>query len=229
MAHYGTRPSNFLRHWREVTRFFIANFDEDHVSDLPALRLSLHIGLLHRNDSITAQQLRHLKLQGGPISPAMASVLDMMQTYTGGPPALPPALSGVEFTSYWNNYGEFRDTNNLSVVTFLHVGNVDAIIPGDIETAGWLKLLERPAFRHELSRVRYFIASHHGRESGYCREVFDYATNVEHVIFSDSEKKYASQEMTSVYASHARGGNWDGTNIRKVLTTRNDGTLWFRV
>ncbi len=68
------------------------------------------------------------------------------------------------------------------------------------------------------------MASHHGRENGYCREVFDHTGQVAVVAFSDSPVQHATQEMATTYAQHARGIQFNG-QTRYVLTTRNDGTI----
>ena len=77
------RPSRFLpaAGISTVHRMFITNYDEDHISDLPNLRQAVHINVLHRNPSITPAQIRRLKEEGGPISPAMSSLLSMLNTY----------------------------------------------------------------------------------------------------------------------------------------------------
>ncbi len=80
------RPSTHLpaRGHQSVEYLFISNYDQDHISDLPRLRNNLHIGSLVRNASITADQLRALKLrQSGEISPAMHSMLDMIHEVLG--------------------------------------------------------------------------------------------------------------------------------------------------
>ena len=81
------RPSAFLPNLgiRTVQRFFVTNFDQDHISDLVQLRAAVNIELLHCNDTITSQQLRALKAQSGPISAAMESMLQMIDGYCGGP------------------------------------------------------------------------------------------------------------------------------------------------
>ena len=220
------RPSVFLpaRGIRTVHRFFVTNYDEDHLSDLPSLRRALNLPELYRNQSIAAQQLRTLKLEGGPISPAMESMLDMMRTYTLGPLQSPPNFDGVSCSVYCNSYGDFSDTNNLSLVTFLSFSGHNFVIPGDLERSGWKKLLENSSVRTHLAAVNVFAASHHGRETGYCREVFDYAKSVRVVVFSDSSIKYATQEMASTYAAHASGITFEG-QLRKVLSTRSDGPI----
>ena len=91
------RPSDFLpaSGISRVDYFFVTNYDEDHISDLPNLRVSVNIRSLFRNKSISSAQLRALKRQGGPISSAMESMLDMIDTYTGGPLSPAPDFSGV--------------------------------------------------------------------------------------------------------------------------------------
>ena len=220
------RPSAFLPSAgvRRIDRFFVTNYDEDHIADLPALRESVWIQTLHRNRSISEDQLRRLKLATGPISPAMRSLLDMIRTYTGGPPQPPPAFPRVRFTEFRNLYGsECTDTNNISLVTFLTCNSIKFIIPGDLETAGWQRLLQNAAFRSELPEVNIFIASHHGRENGYCPAVFDIC-RPNAFVFSDSPIKYATQKMADTYAAHATGVTFNG-QTRRVLSTRKDGSL----
>jgi beta-lactamase superfamily II metal-dependent hydrolase len=222
------RPSYFLPYIEgihRIDRFFVTNYDEDHISDLPNLIANLTLPLLHRNTSIDAPLLRSIKQQSGPISTAMESMLSMIGHYTGGPPEVPPEFPGVEFTTYWNSFSDFSDTNNCSLVTFLTCKGLKFIFPGDLERNGWLKLLERSSFRNDLLDTNIFIASHHGRESGYCAEVFELCFPSA-VIFSDSNIKFASQEMSSKYATHCRGIPFNG-NTRYVISTRNDRSFWW--
>ena len=220
------RPSSFLPAMgiREVQYFFVTNYDEDHISNLPDLRASVRLKSMYRNKSISADALRALKRQGGPISSAMDSMLDMITTYTGGPLNPAPDFTGARFSTFHNNYGEeFADTNNISLVTFFECGSTRFIIPGDLEKEGWLGLSRRQDFVKELVSVNVFIASHHGRESGYCEEVFEICSP-DVFVFSDSEVKHATQEVTQLYAQHAKGIQFSG-ETRYVLTTRNDGSL----
>lgn len=222
------RPSAFLRDrgWTAIEYFFITNYDEDHISDLPNLRAALLIDWIYRNPSISPAQLRALKLLSGPISPAMVSLLDMLEGLGGGD-GTPPPIPGVLFQTYWNTYPGFEDTNNLSLVTSVDVGGLRILIPGDLETAGWQRLLERDDFRRDLAGVHLFVASHHGRRSGYCAEVFSYCSP-ELFIFSDSAVQHASQEMAGVYYNHATGSQFAG-ETRRVVSTRNDGEMCWRV
>lgn len=69
------------------------------------------------------------------------------------------------------------------------------------------------------------IASHHGRESGYCAEVFDYCSPSV-IVFSDGPIVHATQGMSDAYARHATGIQFNGEK-RYVLSTRRDGTFWW--
>ncbi len=224
------RPSDFLPKLgiSKVDYFFVTNYDEDHISDLPNLRDDIRLRSMFRNKSITAEQLRTLKRETGPISTAMESMLDMIGDYTNGPLTPSPEFPDVRFITFSNSFGsEFSDTNNISLVTFLECGGTKFIIPGDIEKKAWEALLSKQDFVNELSDVNVFIASHHGRENGYCKEVFDNCSpNV--IIFSDSNIKHATQEMANTYAEHANGIQFNGAT-RYVLSTRNDGTLTWTI
>lgn len=225
------RPSTLLpeRGIRSIQRFFVTNYDEDHISDLLNVRKALDIEILSRNTSLTSSEIASLKTP--PISPAMKELLNMVDSYTGTVTVAqlePPSLK-VEF--FHNNYPTFTDTNNLSLLTFLDVGNLSFVLGGDLERNGWLKLIENPRVRTLLKKADYFVASHHGRESGYCREVFDFCKPIQ-IVMSDGPIRYDTQEMASRYAQHASGG-WfttrKGQQIRKVVTTRNDGNIFWDI
>ena len=219
------RPSQFLpaSGVRTVHHMFITNYDEDHISDLPNLRRAVHINILHRNRSITPAQLKRLKEESGPISSAMESFLSMHESYTRDVTD-PPSFPNVHFETFCCTYPkDFLDTNNLSCVTFLETPMSNFVIPGDLERPAWQKLLQDQNFCNRLRRVSVFIASHHGRTSGYCREVFDYCSPAV-VIFSDGPKKFATQEETDTYAAHVSGVDFNGRR-RRVLTTRSDRSI----
>jgi beta-lactamase superfamily II metal-dependent hydrolase len=219
----GFRPSSYLLHDRKcnaIERFIVSNYDEDHLDDLPQLRQNLPIITLQRNRSIDADTLQRIKLRAGPLQPGIKSMLDMIRTYNSDV-INPPEFPQIEIVTFNNRYPEFEDTNNLSLVTFLHYRNIHIIFPGDLEKAGWEKLLEQSTFRDNLRKINFFVASHHGREGGYYEEVFDYC-KPEIIIISDEQKQYDTQE--TAYRQHASGILFAWTR-RYVLTTRKDGMI----
>jgi hypothetical protein len=70
------------------------------------------------------------------------------------------------------------------------------------------------------------VASHHGRDGGYCEEVFQYCSP-DVVIISDDSIRYDSQK--DLYRKHSTGLPWNvgrpDQTTRYVLTTRCDGHL----
>lgn len=223
------RPSAYLgmKGIRVVRRLFITNYDEDHIGELPNVRQSLSVEILTRNTSLTSAQIRSLKAPS--ISVAMQELLDMIDSYTMGVPWEQLEPPGVHVWIFHNDYPSFTDTNNLSLLTFLDVGGTSFVLPGDLEHAGWMALLRNPQVCELLRRVKVFVASHHGRENGYCREVFDYC-RPGLIVMSDGPVVYDTQKMASIYGQHATGEWFNGPNgkeWRKVVTTRKDGNiLW---
>ncbi len=207
-----------------IERFFPLNYDEDHLSGLPRLlevRERIPIGILHKNPSITPDRLRAMKQAGGPLGSGVKALLGMLEIYTAEVTSPPPIYPSLTFEVFFNHYPEFTDTNNLSQVLFLHYPGLSIVFPGDLESPGWHKLLEGQRFREHLARVNVFVASHHGRASGYAEEVFDYCKPVI-VIISDEEMQFDTQEHS--YGEHAGGMAWKGGN-RRVFTTRKDGMI----
>ena len=220
----GFRPSIYLPRIgiNIINRLIVQNFDQDHVSDLHNIRQVLSIGVFHRNRTLAPEVLAALKRQSGPITTAMQATIDLHTDYIH-PVTIPPVFPGIEMVQFNNTYPFFTDTNNLSLVSFVHYDGMGIALTGDMEKAGWQELLKNPDFCAHLRRVNIFVASHHGRESGYCEEVFRYC-NPDIIIISDRNKIYETQEMD--YARHARGVTWNGgPDKRYVLTTRCDGMI----
>lgn len=219
------RPSTYLlaQGKRTIHRLFVTNYDEDHIADLPMLSESFKINILTRNPSLNSSQLRNLKTP--PLSLAMNTLLDMIDNFSGVVSTAQLDLPGIQVQSFWNSYPIFTDTNNLSLLNFLHIGGICFALTGDLERAGWIELLKNSQVCELLRCVNVFVASHHGRESGYCREVFDYCTP-QIVIMSDGPVQYDTQEMAGVYGQHAIGRFLNGQK-RKVLTTRKDGRIFW--
>lgn len=225
----GFRPSQHLRattFYPTLSRLIVSHADEDHVSDLPGLLRVARPGTFYRNRSIPNATLHQLKAQKGPIREGVSAYLSLDREYTLplGPRLGEPAFYDLDVECFYNDYPRFADTNNLSLVSFASFGALGFVFPGDLERAGWLALLANPAFRAKLARVNVFVASHHGRASGYCPEVFDVCTP-HLIIISDEPVQYESQVVP--YSRHSIGVPFGDGSTRRVLSTRKDGHLTF--
>lgn len=220
----GFRPSEYFPKAGITTidRFVVGNFDNDHVSDLANLQSKVSIRTFFRNRSIDEPTLRRLKLANGPLSSGLRTVLEMHRDYIH--PVTPVDYGGVDLHIHSVKYPTFTDTNNLSVVSFLDYEGVHIVVPGDLEKAGWIELMKDSDFTGRLKGVNIFIASHHGRESGYCEDVFEFC-HPDIILISDKEMVHDTQD--NEYAKHASGILWNGsaTDRRYVLTTRCDGHM----
>ena len=234
------KPSTVIKNLgRNVLNYlFITNADQDHMSDLKGLEdANIYVETLIRNPSYTSDQIRAVKRAGGPLTGDAQWYVNACAAYTGGPPVVPfdQGMGGITYNSVWNSYGtgsgQFTDPNNLSLVVFIKYGNFKMLFPGDVERAGWLELLKRSDFRSELCGTEVLMASHHGRENGYCEEIFAYFSP-SCVVISDKAKEHQTQETLPDYRKviTAKGVKVRTTmKDRHVLTTRRDGHIVFDV
>jgi beta-lactamase superfamily II metal-dependent hydrolase len=198
------------------------NFDQDHIADLPAVR-QVGIRTFYRNKSVTPESLQRIKQANGRVTREMESLIDMKRTYSG-PASPPPVFDSFTYRFFHAAHpDDFDDTNNLSVATIVTSGACSVLVPGDLETPGWEFLLRNPEFRAALASVRGLVASHHGRESGCCEELFRYCSPAV-VLISDEHKSFETQDTTDWYAARASGIQY-GDEIRRVLSTRCDGRI----
>lgn len=216
---------------QHVDTLILQNLDEDHVEDLPALLETCSIGGLVSNTTISASALAAMKLRG--MRPGVQKVHDILSAFGSGPMGgWSHSLGGVHWNAHQNRYfWDFTDTNNLSLAVFVSFGGFTILFGGDMETAGWRKLLRRSDFRTRLADVKVFVASHHGRENGRCAELFELC-KPKLILFSDGPKQYATQETVPWYSSRASGipdlspqRAGRVPQLRRVMTTRRDGTI----
>jgi beta-lactamase superfamily II metal-dependent hydrolase len=224
-------PSNEFR-GRRIDLLAFTNLDEDHLRDLPYVWMNTTISSVFSNPTLSADALTAIKHEHG-MGHGVSYAHAILQRYGSGLIGRVGDLGGVRVRAYWNSFGfDFMDTNNLSLAVFVRYGSFTILFAGDLEEAGWRALLRRPWFLEDLSSVNVFVASHHGRESGCCEEVF-LACRPSVFVVSDDEVRYDTQHATDWYRRRALGipdfrmipdPVW-GYPFRYVLTTRREGTL----
>lgn len=221
-------PSSHFR-GQKIDRLVITNFDEDHVSDLVNVIHSCTVDSIIWSADINSKVLYQLKAKGG-----MGNGVQYLYNFLKNAEESTHINydNTVQVKYFSNQYGFFEgcfnDTNNLSLVTFVTCYGFTILFPGDLEVAGWQALLKNPAFCNALSTVNVLVASHHGRENGYCEDVFKYCSpNL--IIISDRGKIHSTQETTDLYADKALGCITSVDDRRKVITTRKDGNIRIEV
>ncbi|MER9773286.1 hypothetical protein [Mesorhizobium sp. M0220] len=225
----GWRPGNYLydRGITTLDMLAVTNYDEDHVAGLPNLYdRNINIKWLLRNKSVTSHTINELKSEDG-MGAGIAKLVDAIDNvFTGDASVTPqPTFAGMKKQVFYNSYPTFEDENNLSMVVHLNCNGKGIMFPGDIERAGWLKLLEGENFRQALRDTTVLVASHHGRESGCCEEIFEYCKPF-YVIISDKGYMYDTQKTIPFYRRFTKSGPFRN-ETRNVLTTRKDGLITF--
>lgn len=134
--------------------------------------------------------------------------------------------SNCTFHNFCNTDKELP-VNDMSMATIIGFGDQAVLYGGDLQKQGWEELLKQEDFCKRLSKVTIFIASHHGNESGYCKEIFDYFTPN---IIIVSAGKYRDGNTIAKYDQHTDGMNVhkrsdDKDYVHKVLTTRSNGSI----
>ena len=207
---------------------YVTNYDEDHVSGINDLLDSVNVEWIYRNGSVSPQAIQRLKSTDGMGVGIERLVHTLTNIHTmSSVGATLPVLTGVTVSTFFNRYPSFDDENNLSLVVHFDCQGVGIMFTGDMETVGFGPLLTDPIFVDRLKRTSVFVAPHHGRMSGCCDDVSRLCQPY-YVIVSDKEHMYDTQRTNDFYSAMARGGQFRGC-ARRVLTTRNDGTIIINV
>lgn len=142
-------------------------------------------------------------------------------------PSLAQNNGGVHIKSFHPINCPTTNLNDQSIVTTINFRGTKILIPGDNEECSWKELLRKQSFRDAITDVKIFIASHHGRESGYYAPLFDYF-KPDLTLISDG--RAVDTSATDRYSAISSGWpvykkSTGKRDTRYCLTTRNDGTI----
>lgn len=146
----------------------------------------------------------------------------------------PDVTGGVTIKKFASkNCGTSNINNHSGVVVFEYLG-VRIVIPGDNEPPSWKELLKQPDFVNMVSGAHVFMASHHGRESGYCAELFAALDNNFPRLCVISDGRVQDTDAAQRYSYHAEGWgvssrNGGDSKDRCCVTTRSDGAVEIEV
>jgi competence protein ComEC len=141
-----------------------------------------------------------------------------------------PSFDGMSLT-FFGGKSDSSNLNNYSVVTVLEYAGLKMIFPGDMECYGWTELLRREEFRNAISGANILVAPHHGREAGWCADIFEHF-ELHLVVVSDGSMTDTS--FVSAYYDKARGAKVQSRSTeevreRYVISTRDNGHINIRI
>jgi len=208
----------------------------DHIRDIINVNTKFRPAVLGRNKIFTKEKIKD---ENAEVFDTHEEIINKYLEMNGdfvdpvsGDPDKDPTMSEwgdeANIVSFSNKDPEMN-LNDLSRVLFIKYGSHVILCPGDLEEKGWKSLLEKPAFVEELKKTTILVASHHGRDSGFCSEIFQHFTPKITLV---SDGRFGDTSATDRYCAVT---NDNGITIskpdgkketRKVLTTRNDGLIY---
>lgn len=201
---------------------------DDHVEDIDTIRTALPPAILTREKDHNWTEI--LNPPDGDPSENVKTFKEWQEAYNQPVETWPNF--GVEFKQFALSPAEaaavsaanqnlLNNSSRVLVVNFsTPKGTFKTVIAGDNETAGWQALLKKSAFKAAVKGAHFFITSHHGHESGYCKELFDAMGTP--LINITSER--SGDESVHDYSADAKGMTFRG-QVRKHFTTRSDGDV----
>jgi len=228
-------PLAYLSNKWDVTKLdylVISHPHADHISDIETLfEKSMKPHVLLRPKELSEEFIREANQN------QFADIIDRYLELSGdydsdvlweNNPRNPENNGGVKIESYSQREVGLNNLNNYSFVSVISFGNQKVIIPGDIETCGWNELLKQEDFANMIQGTTILVASHHGRESGFCSDIFDYFTPEITVISDGSAGDTSATSRYSYYSSGAkiRNRKTERETERYVLTTRQDYVIY---
>lgn len=217
---------------KKLDYLVITHPHQDHITDLENIEEKFNITVLSRNKKITKKIMEddNPEVFDSPNDVIIGRYFDLSDRFTndadwGNDPKNPVWGNGCTIHTF-NNSDTSLEVNDLSVIVFVQFADEVILYGGDLKEKGWLELLKNQNFVKMLKKTTIFVASHHGNDSGYCSDLFEYFTPKITIV---SAGRYREHDATSKYDEVTDGmdvhSKSNGTTQRKVITTRNDGHI----
>ena len=210
---------------------FITNYDEDHAAGyVDLLENKIALASIFGNPTVTPDQILHLKTADGMGRGIATLAASLTERKKLNHPENFPVIPGLGIGWCCNTYPEFTDENNLSLVLALDIFGIKFLFTGDMERAGFSRLLQTyEPFQTLVQEADNIVLAHHGRGSNVCTEMFEqHGCNPIVVIISDDYRQYVSQQVTNYYVDKAKGlTDFRNKGPRSVLTNRKDGVITY--
>ena len=204
----------------------------DHIDEILDLQpAGFRVRQLWRPSWLTSDEVR--QANQAVYEAKVTRYLEMSQRYSGAIPpdelvGNPAVSGGVTISQYASVACGRSNINNHSGVVIFDYLDIKILIPGDNEVPSWQELLKKPEFVSAAKTPDVFLASHHGRDSGYCAELFEVIGKPRLCMISDG--RVQDTDARGRYSYHARGWIVHSRSgrpsvRRRCVTTRTDGCI----
>jgi beta-lactamase superfamily II metal-dependent hydrolase len=223
----------FARGVRHLDVAIVTHPHRDHLDDIFNLYL-LSPRALWRPKHLSEEEIRNGNRASDML--VVQQYLQINEQFNGplGPTddlAQPANFGGAAFQVFVPRYCDRSNLNNHSLVVVASYAGLKIVIPGDNEATSWAELLQDRLFVRAVSGADILLAPHHGRQAGYCAELFEVMGNPRLIVISDG--RFGDTSATGRYSNQARG--WQvfdaagASETRFCLTTRSDGHITIKL
>lgn len=205
----GSRPSP-LQHLRSKVKklhvLVITHPHQDHFTGLAEVceeykpGIMWHCGRYFKPDPVFDDWSYYERLRKGQLTYCTPRAVGKGDTFTIGDSkinVLGPKRPFLE--------GTVDDVNNNGIILSVITGNSHVLITGDTQEEQWSEIDVK-----SLSGVSVFLASHHGRESGFSDRILR-AARPQHIVISDGEP--ADTDATEKYRRYAQVSTTRENNV----------------
>ena len=226
-------PLRTLRYWHGVQQLdavVITHAHRDHLDDI------LNFMALSPSILYTPRHLTNREILAGNRTQDRDSIeyyLALRDLYSH-PMSLEKQVERAEssaaagFQVFCPTKASTKNLNDHSLVVVVSYAGLKIVIPGDNEPASWRELLDSPDFRMAIQNTDIPVASHHGRESGHCSDLFKAMIRAPKLVVI-SDGRFCDTSATSRYSNQASGwtvfDSVGASEKRYCVTTRNDGHI----
>ena len=221
----------------EIDYLVVSHPDADHLEDLPQFKATFgDPRVLHRNKSLPVADMF-----GQRAFQYQRDYADLHNRFTAAiprerSPTNPEYNGGVRYAIHSLDHGtRVKDGtlrgsaaiegNNTSLVVMLLYEGVLFVCPGDIEPLGWRELWQRQAASYRAlidhAQYRFLVAPHHGRKSGYCKDMMD-AIQPHATFISDV---WGDSETHRAFRDDPLGVEFQSGETVKYYTTKRAGRV----
>ena len=222
------RPSSALAQQgfgtrRKLHHLILTHPDHDHLADLPGVLQLLKPENVWQHPQLSLRALSELK---DTLTKAQSAYLSRKKVASQlQPQEVSRRFRSLSVRQFYLPIGSVRDVNDLSLVTFISENGFTVCFAGDLTARGWRLHLANRAFQYMLRETNLFLASHHGRITGYYEPVFEFLYP-KLILISDKENiKGRKLTKRAPYTKHSFGVKLANGSFRRVLSTTKDGRI----
>lgn len=213
---------------RKLTKFILSHPHDDHLTDIERLKEDLEPAMIFRQK----YNWEEVKIGDKKGYGSLDVYSEWQEKYRYKPQSLPDWGMSINHNFYLTpekakKVDENKYINNSSIPVFMEYKGWKITFPGDLEQKGWLELLKLDGFKKLLNGTSFFITSHHGHSSGYCKEIYD-CMGKPHFNIVSAHKGDESIESAYSKPENAIGVQYNN-QPRYMFSTRSDGTIFLEV